>query len=82
VNEAFEAAGRAEQANAQARPIRISDDLVTRPATKATPIVHNFLRFCVIGVWIAFPIRSTSVTASKLCITYRAPAAVTPGTTN
>lgn len=45
VNETFEAVGRAEQANAQARPIRIRDDLVTRPATKATPTVHSFLRF-------------------------------------
>jgi aminoglycoside phosphotransferase (APT) family kinase protein len=38
-----EAAARAEAANAQARPVRIADGLVTRPASTAT--VHDFLRF-------------------------------------
>jgi aminoglycoside phosphotransferase (APT) family kinase protein len=41
----FEAVARAEAANAQARPVRISAELVTRPACAASATVHNFLRF-------------------------------------
>ncbi|MBO0810585.1 MAG: aminoglycoside phosphotransferase family protein [Microlunatus sp.] len=45
VTDAFEAAGRAEQANARIRPVRIDGDLVRRPATEQTATVHALLRF-------------------------------------
>lgn len=45
MNDAFEAAARAEATNTAARPIRIAGDLVTRPAISASATVQHFLRF-------------------------------------
>ena len=41
----FEAVARAEAANTEARPVRIADGLVTRPASAAAEKVQEFLRF-------------------------------------
>ncbi|GAA1131431.1 hypothetical protein GCM10009630_31630 [Kribbella jejuensis] len=41
----FEAVARAEVANAQARPVRIVDGVVTRPAGSNAETVQGFLRF-------------------------------------
>lgn len=45
MNEVFEAAARAEKANQEARPVSIGGEVVTRPASAATPTVQAFLRF-------------------------------------
>ncbi len=45
MSDALEAAARAEAANTAVRPVRISDDLVTRPAGMASATVQHFLRF-------------------------------------
>ena len=41
----LEAVARAEAANARARPVRIADGLVTRPASSGAAKVQEFLRF-------------------------------------
>lgn len=45
MSDAFEAAARAEAANTAARPVRIADGLVTRPASSASATIQHFLRF-------------------------------------
>lgn len=45
MNDAFEAAGRAQEANSNARPVSIERGVVTRPSSAATPTVQAFLRF-------------------------------------
>jgi len=44
VSDAVEAARRAEEANASARPVAIRGDVVSRPASNGTNTVHGFLR--------------------------------------
>lgn len=41
----FEAAARAQAANTQARPVRIADGVVTRPAGASAATVQEFLRY-------------------------------------
>ncbi len=45
MSDALEAAARADAANTASRPVRISGDLVTRPASMASATVQHFLRF-------------------------------------
>jgi Phosphotransferase enzyme family len=44
VDDPLDALDRAAEANARFRPVEIANDVVTRPATDATPTVHNLLR--------------------------------------
>ncbi|MFF0343167.1 phosphotransferase [Kribbella sp. NPDC004875] len=45
MSDAFEAAARAAEVNAETRPVHIADGLVTRPASTASATIQNYLRF-------------------------------------
>lgn len=45
MNDALQAAGRAAEANRNARPVSIENGVVTRPSSAASPTIHAFLHF-------------------------------------